>query len=153
MTSFSGNLNLDFLRAVNRYDTQGSHTGGTACIENEADPLFPLLWCQQKLENLADMYVLDDPEAIKDFLYSNDYLIDILLEAPYYIYGIFERTPIIHLELHRDPEEGWDELFIIIKSSYSAEEAIRLENELAEVWFLNRMKDVQGKLNFTEEPL
>jgi hypothetical protein len=57
------------------------------------------------------------------------------------------------LELHRDPEEGWDELFIVIKSEYGAEEAIRLENRLAEEWFLDRMKDTKGKLNIVEEPL
>jgi len=101
-----------------------------------------------KLENL---YIFDNPK-IKNFLLSNDYLIEILFEAPRYIYRIFGQVP-IHLELHYDPEEGWDELFVVIKSTYSAEEAIRLENRLAEEWFLGKMKATQGRLNIIEEPL
>ncbi|MEW6409980.1 MAG: hypothetical protein AB1488_07695 [Nitrospirota bacterium] len=104
------------------------------------------------IEKLEDLYTFDNPKEIKNFLLTNDYLIEILFEASDHIYRIFGQFP-IHLELHRDPEEGWDELFIVIKSTYSAEESIRLENRLAEEWFLNRIKDTRGKLNITEEPL
>ncbi len=101
---------------------------------------------------LGNIYTIDNPREIKDFLLSNDCLMEILFEAPEHIYRIFGQVP-IHLELHKDPEEGWDELFIVIKSSYSAEEALRLENRLAEEWFLDRIRDTKGKLNVTEEPL
>jgi len=101
---------------------------------------------------LETLYTFDNPDEIKKFLLVNDYLIEILLEAPSHIYKVFGEVP-IYLELHRDPEEGWDELFIIIKSPYGVEEAARLERKLAEDWFLERMKDTKGKLNLTEEPL
>jgi len=109
----------------------------------------PVVEAFRELENL---YIFENFKEIKNFLLTNDYLIEILFEAPEHIYRIFGRVS-IHLELHHDPEEGWDELFIVIKSLYSAEEAIRLENRLAEEWFLDRMKDTKGKLNITEEPL
>lgn len=107
---------------------------------------------QRLIGELEKLYIVDNPKEIKNFLLTNDHLIDILFEAPDHIYRIFGQVP-IYLELHHDPEEGWDELFIVIKSTYSAEEAVKLENRLAEEWFLNRIKDTKGKLNITEEPL
>ena len=109
-------------------------------------------WLQKLIRELDNIYIFDNLKEVNKFLLTNDYLIEILYEAPYYIYRIFGEIP-IHLELHHDPEEGWDELFIIIKSTYTAEEVIKLENKLAEEWFLDRMKDTKGKLNITEEPL
>lgn len=107
---------------------------------------------QKLIEQLENLYIFDNPKEIKNFLLTNNYLIEILFEAPGHIYRIFGQVP-IHLELHHDPEEGWDELFIVVKSPYSAEEAIRFEKRLAEEWFLDRMKDTRGKLNTIEEPL
>ncbi len=107
---------------------------------------------QRLFRALENLYIFDNPKEIKNFLLTNDYLIEILFEAPCYIYRIFGQVP-IHLELHHDPEEGWDELFVVIKSTYSPEEAISLENRLAEEWFLDKMKATQGRLNIIEEPL
>jgi|GEM_PF-900841 len=107
---------------------------------------------QRLIRKLEGQYTFDNPKEIEYFLLTNDYLIEILFDATIHIYRIFGQVP-IHLELHHDPEEGWDELFIVIKSTYSAEEAIRLENRLAEEWFLDRIKDTRGKLNIIEEPL
>ncbi len=104
------------------------------------------------IRELENLYTLDNSKEIENFLLNNDYLIEILLEAPGHIYRIFGQVP-IHLEHHRDPEEGWDELFIVIKSSYNAKEALELERKLAEEWFLTRLKDTRGQLNIIEEPL
>lgn len=107
---------------------------------------------QRLIGELEKLYIVDNPKEIKNFLLTNDHLIDILFEAPDHIYRIFGQVP-IYLELHHDPEEDWDELFIVIKSTYGAEEAVKLENRLVEEWFLSRIKDTKGKLNITEEPL
>ena len=101
---------------------------------------------------IEDIYILENPEEIKMYLVSNEDLIPILLDAPERIYGIFGYTP-IYLELHHDPEERWDELFIVIKTPYPPEKAIELENELFEKWFIEVSSKVNGRLNFTEEPL
>ena len=87
------------------------------------------------------------------FVRKYPFLLSILEEAPDQIYRIFGKDILLRLELRHDPEEGWDELFIVIRSVYSAEEAIRLENRLADEWFLDRIKETRGKLNITEEPL
>lgn len=95
----------------------------------------------------------DHREKIERFLGKHKHLFPILKEAEEPIVSVFGEGVKICLELHRDPEEGWEELFIVIKSEHSAEEAIRLENKLAEEWFLERMKDTKGELSVTEEPL
>lgn len=107
---------------------------------------------QRSIKELEELYTFDNPKEIRNFLINNNYLIEILFEAPGHIFRIFGQVP-IHLELHQDPEEYWDELFIIIKSACSTDEAIRLENRLAQEWFLDKMKDSKAKLNIIEEPL
>jgi len=107
------------------------------------------------LNGLEAMYEIpvDHKKEIAGFLKSHKYLHPLLKEAKPQIISVFGESVKICLELHHDPEEGWDELFIVIKSACSPEEAIKLENRLAEEWFLDRMKYAKGRLNITEEPL
>ncbi|MBP9019704.1 MAG: hypothetical protein KBG04_07805 [Bacteroidales bacterium] len=104
------------------------------------------------IDELERVYIYENPQEIKTFLLSNKDLILILKEAPNYIYRVFGRVP-IYLELHSDPEEDWNELFIIIKSSLSADEAINREKELFDIWFSRIVHRVGNRLNYTEEPL
>ena len=103
-------------------------------------------------KELERFYTLKNPKEINEFLLDNEFLFEILFEAPDQIFRVFGKTPLL-LELHRDPEEGWDELFVIIKSSFSVEESIRRENRLGKEWFLDKMPATKGKLNVVEEPL
>ncbi len=111
-----------------------------------------ILQLQRLIRELENLYIFDNSKEIKNFLLTNDYLMKILFEAQGHICRIFGQVP-IHLELHRDPEEGWEELFIVIKSPYPTSEARRRENQLVKEWFLDRMQATQGKLNIAEEPL
>ncbi|MGQ9571150.1 MAG: hypothetical protein ACUVUQ_10010 [Thermodesulfovibrionales bacterium] len=104
------------------------------------------------IDSLESHYIFLNPEEIKKFLVLNGDLIPLLFEAPKYIHKIFSNVP-LYLELHHDPEAEWDELFIVIKTNYSPEEAVELENRLFEEWFKGVLTKVNGRLNFTEEPL
>ncbi|HRU92103.1 MAG TPA: hypothetical protein P5268_03590 [Candidatus Marinimicrobia bacterium] len=104
------------------------------------------------IDELKRIYIYENPQEIKTFLLLNKDLIPVLKEAPDYIYRVFGRVP-IYLELHSDPEEGWDELFILIKSSLPAEEAINREKKLFDIWFSRIIHKVGNRLNYTEEPL
>lgn len=106
----------------------------------------------KQIEYLKRIYIFDEPEEITQFLFSNEDLIEILLEARDYLVKIFGKVP-IYLEFHHDPEEEWDELFIIIKTNYPPEKAVDLENKLFEEWFIKVIDKVKGRLSFTEEPL
>ncbi len=97
-------------------------------------------------------YIFKNPDDIKVFLIANEELIEILFSTPQYIHKIFGNVP-VYLELHHDSEEEWEELFIIIKTDYSPEKAVELEDRLYEEWFVKVVDKVKGKLNFTEEPL
>ncbi|MCD6238373.1 MAG: hypothetical protein J7K51_03440 [Thermotogae bacterium] len=107
---------------------------------------------QNIIDYIENIYIFKNSEEIKMFLMSNDDLIQILLDAQEHIYRVFGQVP-IYLELHHDPEEEWDELFIVIKTQYSPEKAVDLENQLFEEWFASILDKASGRLNFTEEPL
>ncbi len=104
------------------------------------------------IEQLGEIYIFENPDEIKHFLMANKDLIPILVKGHERITKIFGNVP-LYLELHSDPEEGWEELFIVIKTSYPAEKAFELENKLFKEWFIEVMDKVNGRLNFTEEPL
>ena len=106
----------------------------------------------ESIKQLQSIYVFTNSNVITSFLLQNTFLFEILFEAPQRIWEIFGGVP-LYLEVHRDPEEGWDELFIVIKSSYNTDEALRLEDQLMEEWFLERITETKGKLNIVEEPL
>jgi len=108
-----------------------------------------------QVDEILGMYEIpeNDIEEIKRFVEEHPHLFPILMEAKEQIISVFGNKIKICLELHHDPEEAWDELFIVIKSPYSPKKAIELENRLSESWFLRRMRDTKGDLNFSEEPL
>lgn len=106
-----------------------------------------------RIHQLEKEYPFVNKEEIENYLIQHSSLLPVLQEAKEQILSVFGENIKISLELHHDPEEGWDELFLVIRSPYSAEEALQLEKRLAEEWFLDRMESIQGRLNITEEPL
>jgi hypothetical protein len=107
----------------------------------------------KKISRLGRLYYFYNPDEIQRFLLTHDYLIENLFEAYDQIKRIFGENIEVHLEYEIDPEEEWDELFIVIKSPYPTEKAIELEKRLFDEWFVHIMDKVNNKLNFTEEPL
>lgn len=102
---------------------------------------------------LEEFYIFENTEEIVVFVGAHIFLENILLEAPKWIESIFGKSVEIHLELHRDPEENFEELFIVIKSPYAPKEARKLMDKLGEQWFLDIIEETQGKLCITERPL
>lgn len=105
------------------------------------------------IDELKVNYELSNEEDIINFISENMFLMKILSEAPKNIYKVFGRNIKLKLELETDPEEGWQEIFIVIKSPYSPKEAFDLEKKLFNEWFVDVMDKVGNKLNFIEEPL
>jgi hypothetical protein len=104
------------------------------------------------IKDLETIYFFENYNDIMQFLRSNLDLVPLLVEAPIYIYDIFGGVPIF-LEVHSDPEENWDELFIVIKTTLPAEEAVKREMQLFDIWFSHVIQKVGNRLNYTEEPL
>ena len=107
---------------------------------------------QNLIKYIEEIYILKNPNKIKSFLLSNQDLLPILLEAYEYIYEIFGKVP-LYLEIHHDPEEEWDELFIVIKTSFPPSKAVELERKFFNEWFIKVLDKVNGRLSFIEEPL
>jgi len=107
---------------------------------------------QKKLEYLEKIYIFESRKEVQEYLLNNEELIEILLDSFEHIKKIGGDYP-LYLELHHDPEEEFDELFIVIKTNLSPEKALKLEEALFNEWFISIMDRVKNKLNFTEEPL
>ena len=104
-------------------------------------------------KTLSNVFEFKNPDEIRKFILQNRELVEVLLEGVDEIYRIFGSDIRLQLELHNDPEEKWDELFIVIKSSYTAREAVELERKVFNEWFVYVMDKVNNKLNFIEERL
>lgn len=102
-----------------------------------------------EIEELKKLYIFDNEKEIVDFLKENDFLLNVLFEAPEQVKKYFGEDVKIHLELFYDPESCYDELFIVIENGYSAEMSCEIENKLVNEWFLDKMKELKGKLNIT----
>ena len=104
------------------------------------------------INSIKNLYVLENSQKIFKFLKDNNDLMRILKLAPYYIKNVLGSCP-LYLELHNDPEENWDELFIIIKTPLGPENALEKEKKLFDIWFSNIINKVGNRLNYAVEPL
>jgi len=105
------------------------------------------------ISQLSEKFILVNLEEIKLFLAYNLDLIDVLFEGYEHIKRIFGNYP-IYLEFYKDYEyPEWNSLFIIVKTNYTAEKAVELENKLFEEWLVHIIDKVGTRLNFKEEPL
>lgn len=103
-------------------------------------------------ENVKNIFMLyeidvDQGKDIIRFLKSNTDLIPVLIEAWPQIKNIFGEVK-VRLELERDPNEGWEELFGMIKVKDNSEDALYLRNKLGQEWFLPSYSNLIGRLNF-----
>lgn len=94
----------------------------------------------------------EDRARIVSILRSSPNAVAILKEAPSLLRSIFGRDAELRLELDRDPEGGFEEIFATVRSDHSPEEGLQLLQDFDLKWWLSRCRDVGGKLNFTWDP-
>jgi len=106
-----------------------------------------------KLKLLEELYMFNNENQIKTFLKRNTSLIDTLLFAENEIRKIFEKNiTSLELELHEDPEESFEKLFLIIKTiNVSPEEILSLIEKLDDQWYLNLDYEIRKNFNITIE--
>ncbi|GFP27741.1 hypothetical protein HKBW3S43_00562 [Candidatus Hakubella thermalkaliphila] len=140
----------------------------------------------KEIELLEVFYPFANPNEVRNFLWANKYLIEVLFEAHKQIKRVFQKQqrwggPVvapgwwggggkeglaalspdwengqvvnIHLELHRDPDEDFEELFVVIETNLSPELSLDLLDRFDEEWFLDIADKTEGKLNVTVRPL
>jgi hypothetical protein len=118
----------------------------------EVDQSYRYEKIKNDIKGLEQSYEIIDSIEIRTFIFNNPFLIGILNEAHNKIRKIFGEKIRINLEMQLDPEENYEELFIVIRSFFSAKKARRLMDRLDDEWFLKIMRDTRGKLCITEEP-
>lgn len=99
------------------------------------------------MQTLSRQYHSTGKEVLQ-FIEGHPYLLPLLHEAPQHIFSIFGKDAELALKLHKDPEEAYDELFVVIRTKRT--DAVELLEKL-DKWFLRVAKDVDNKLNFTVE--
>lgn len=101
------------------------------------------------IDRLEDTYEFRNPNEIGTFLRNHSYLIDFLYDAFSRIELFFGRNPHVALEVIHDPEiVNASELFAYIHTTLPPEEAMDRLTAFDEIWFLDQVNSVNGKLNF-----
>jgi hypothetical protein len=108
------------------------------------------------IDEIIGMYEIsenDDVEKIRDFIENHNHLIPILKEAKEHITSVFGDCVRIFLELYYDIEEGWEQLFVVIKSPYDSDKALELKLRLIREWLIHTVSEAREYLAISEEPL
>ena len=75
-----------------------------------------------------------------------------LLEAHREIRRVFGNDIVLELELHHDPEEDFEGLFITIRTNLSPEDSLNLLDRLDEEWWLYVDDDISNILEIMVKP-
>ena len=111
---------------------------------------------ESEINKIIGMYEIsenDDVEKIRDFIENHNHLIPILKEAKEHITSVFGDCVKIFLELYYDIEEGWEQLFVVIKSPYDSDKALELKLRLIREWLIHTVSEAREYLAISEEPL
>ncbi len=83
------------------------------------------------------IYIFNNPIEVKTFLFDHDHLYDTLYEANKRIKRIFEDCVVnIYLQVVKDPEENFEQLFVIIKTDLTPDKSVSLLDRFDEEWWL-----------------
>lgn len=100
------------------------------------------------IRSLRKRYFFKDEAAVRDFLDTHRFLIQVLFRADREIRRVFGPAPRLVLRVVADPEgEGEPELFLFIQTERHPESARALLNELYRKWWLDAMLDARGEMN------
>lgn len=86
------------------------------------------------------------------FLLAHGYLLSILLDAVPHIKQVFGQSP-VYLEVERDPDEGFEELFAVVMIDAEPQKALALLAQFDREWFAQAAKRTRSRLNFTVDTL
>lgn len=105
---------------------------------------FDFLW-----EKIARWYSVRDPGRIEDFVHQRPLITKVLADAIDELPKYFGPQPDVVLERVIDPEfEEDDQLFAYIRTSLSADDALKRLERLDEDWFLAKIGQLDGAFNF-----
>lgn len=89
------------------------------------------------ISKTSSSYVLDNRPQILDYLREHRSLFRVLADGSLNVRRIFGHVRKPHLELFRDPEEGWETLIIKVQSPYAVKKNIGLVHRYRHEWLFN----------------
>ena len=101
----------------------------------------------QVLYGIREAYMISRPVEVFRFLRQHPSLAEVVWEAAYVLRRIFDPDVRLSLELVRDPEVEYEELFALVYVADPAEEALEKLRAFDEGWFLDRQDEVHGLFN------
>lgn len=101
--------------------------------------------------DIESLYIIPEPEAVLAFLRNNPRSGELVLQAYQQLDRLFGPDPQIELTLISDPEaiEVQQTWFGHIRMQLPVPEAIAKLHEFDETWFLDAVRHVNAKLNFS----
>ena len=105
-----------------------------------------LLEANRDLPKLRTSYEFDNEEEIYSFVRRNPYVMSALLDAPLSISGRFEDSPLLALEVFTDPDEGYEQLFLLIRTTLAADDAQQRLDALYDDWWLDIVPSMKHKM-------
>lgn len=102
---------------------------------------------------LADFIDMREPQAVTDYLKCYPEVLPTLRQAKDEILKFFPPDVRLGLDFLEDPESDDVELFIVVRSSLSAEQAAKAMDHLLEDWFIDQAPVRSGHLGIVDEPL
>lgn len=91
---------------------------------------------------IASAFPPDDPEAVVGFMFERPDLPKLIAETASRVWQIFGLEASLHLSFLHDPDEGFDELFLVISTGHEIEKAFNLLNQF-DSWFIDLPFDVR----------
>jgi hypothetical protein len=110
----------------------------------EATPADPL-------DSLRESFELRDEARLKRYLQQYDFLLPILHEARTQIARFFPDSPRLALEAVWDPSDASTQLYVMVPTRLSAQEAYEQMDKLAEEWWYEACERAQFRMNIVEE--
>jgi hypothetical protein len=107
---------------------------------------------EQLINQLSELYSYRNPIMVKQFLRRNPFLIGLLLKGYAEIQQYFGRDTQVILEVFTDPEaESDQELFALVQTTLSPEEALDNLDNLYQGWWLEALPTAQCKMTIDVE--
>ncbi len=101
-----------------------------------------------KLNQILDCFQIDAKNDVLCFLYSNSFLVDLLLESRIRILRYFGAGSSIILNLKNDDDMAGSILFGLIRSNIEPEKAVEMLNLFDDKWFIRVLPKTKNMLNF-----
>jgi len=96
------------------------------------------------IKGLNDIYTFKNYSEIKSFLIANKRIIGVLDNSHKEINKIFsDNIDYLSLEYHKDPEENYECIFILIKTNVSFSESLELLNKFYKEYWFNLSNDIK----------